>query len=234
MPMSIRKAPKSVRPFDRTTFLVTMGQGQVIADYPKKEIIFAQGDDADAVFYIERGKVKVTVTKAGKQAVVAILGDGEFLGEGCLTGQPKRLATATATTDCVVVRLSKSEIARKMRGEPDFSHMFILHLLAKSARIQEDLVAKLFNTTEMRLARVLLLLANFGKEGRPEPIFPEVKQKALAEMVGTTRARVKLLMNKFQDLGFIDYNGKLEVHSSLLSVVLKDPQSHARTSMCRV
>jgi CRP-like cAMP-binding protein len=219
------------RHFDPTTFFVTMAQGQVVSDYPKRETIFAQGDDADAVFYIKKGKVKVTVTNAGRESVIANFGADEFFGEGCLTGQPKRLATATATMDSVVIRLVKAEITRKLRGNPEFSRMFIAYILAERARIQEDLVAQLFNSTEMRLARVLLLLANFGKEGRPEPVAAEIKHEALAEMVGTTPARVKLFMNKFHDLGFIDYNGKLEVHSSLFSVVLKDPLSHAKSSM---
>jgi CRP/FNR family transcriptional regulator, cyclic AMP receptor protein len=230
-PMRTRKAPKAAERLDPSMFLVAVGQSQFTANYPKKEIIFAQGDDADTVFYIKSGKVKVTVHKEGKEAVIAVLDAGEILGEGCLTGQTKRLVTATAVTDCVAIRVAKAEITKAIRSEPNFSRMFISHILAKSARIQEDLVAQLFNSTEMRLARVLLLLANFGKDGRPEPIVAEIKQEALAELVGTTRARVKLLMNKFHDLGFIEYNGILEVHSSLLSVVLKDPASHAKSSM---
>jgi CRP-like cAMP-binding protein len=194
-----------------------------MSSYPKKEIIFAQGDDADAVFYVKKGKVKVTVVSGqGKEAVVAILGEDEFFGEGCLTGQPKRLATARAMTDCVAIRVGKAEVAKAIRDESAFAQWFIAHILARSARVERDLVEQLFNSTEKRLARVLLLLANFGKAGRPEPILAEIRQDTLAEMVGTTRARVKHFMTKFQDLGFIEYNDKLEVHSSLLSVVLQD------------
>jgi CRP/FNR family transcriptional regulator, cyclic AMP receptor protein len=228
--MKIPKTHKSAQRFDPATFFVTVAKGQVASNYPKKEIIFAQGDDADAIFYIKEGKVKVTVPKGGREAVVAIFGPEEFLGEGCLIGQLNRLATATAVTDCVAIRVAKAEITRAIRGDPDFSQMLISHILAKSAQIQKDLVAQLFNSTEMRLARVLLMLANFGKEERPEPIVAEIKHGALAELVGTTRARVKLLMSKFHDLGFIHYSGKLEVHSSLLSVVLKDPQSYAKST----
>ena len=178
---------------------------------------------ADAVFYIKKGKVKVTVVSTqGKEAVVAILGADEFLGEGCLIGQPKRLATASAMTECVTMRVDKAEILRVLQDEPAFSEMFISHILARNARVEEDLVDQLFNSTEKRLARVLLLLANFGKEGRPEPIIAKISQETLAEMIGTTRSRVSHFMNKFRELGFIDYNGHLEVHSSLLSVVLND------------
>jgi CRP/FNR family cyclic AMP-dependent transcriptional regulator len=223
-PMSKAHKPiKSAQAFDPATFFETAGRGRVISNYPKKEIIFAQGDDADAVFYIKKGKVKVTVASAqGKEAVVAILGVDEFLGEGCMIGQPRRLATARAMTECVAMRVDRLEIKRIIRDEPTFSQMFITHFLARNARVEEDLVDQLFNSTEKRLARVLLMLASFGKEGRPEPILAEVKQHTLAEMVGTSRARVNHFMNKFRDLGFIDYNGRLEVHSSLLSVMLKD------------
>jgi CRP/FNR family transcriptional regulator, cyclic AMP receptor protein len=225
----LRKSPELARRFDPVTFFATIGYGRSISSYPKKEIIFAQGDEADAVFYIKKGKVKVTVTsKQGKEAVVAILGKDEFLGEGCLTGQPRRLATALAMTECVAMRVEKQEIARVIRDEPIFSQMFIMHILERNARVEEDLVDQLFNSTEKRLARVLLLLANFGKEGRPEPIIAEIKQDTLAEMVGTTRARVNYFMNKFRDLGFIDYNGRLEVHSSLLSVLLTDQEAPSR------
>jgi CRP-like cAMP-binding protein len=162
------------------------------------------------------------LSKQGKEAVVAILGADEFLGEGCLIGQPRRLATATAMTDCVTMRVEKSELQQVLLDEPAFSKMFISHILARNARVEEDLVDQLFNSTEKRLARVLLLLANFGKEGRPEPIVAKISQETLAEMIGTTRSRVSHFMNKFRDMGFIDYNGHLEVHSSLLSVVLND------------
>jgi len=185
--------------------------------------LFRQGDAADAVFYVKTGKFKVTIVSAhGKEAVVAMLGVDEFLGEGCLIGQPKRLTTATAMTECVTMRVEKAEIVRVLHDEPAFSQMFVSHILARSARIEEDLVDQLFNSTEKRLARLLLLLANFGKEGRPEPIIAKITQETLAEMIGTTRARVSHFMNKFRQLGFIDYNGHLEVHSSLLSVVLNE------------
>ena len=222
-----KSSPRTRRPrfdrFDPAVFLQTAAKGRLITEHSKKEIIFAQGDHADAVIYIKKGKVKVTVvSRQGKEAVVAILGTDEFLGEGCLIGQPKRLATATAMTDCVTMRVEKAEILRVLQDEPAFSQMFVSHILVRSARIEEDLVDQLFNSTEKRLARVLLLLANFGKEGRPEPINAKISQETLAEMIGTTRSRVSHFMNKFRQLGFIDYNGHLEVHSSLLSVVLND------------
>jgi CRP-like cAMP-binding protein len=228
----VHKATKSTPRFDPATFFETVSAGRIISSYPKKEIIFAQDDEADAVFYIKKGKVKVTVLSSqGKEAVVAIQGKDEFLGEGCLTGQPRRLTTATAMTECAVMRVEKKEITHVIRDEPLFSQFFIAHILARNARAEEDMVDQLFNSTEKRLARVLLLLANFGKEGRPEPIIAEIKQDTLAEMVGTTRSRVNHFMNKFRDLGFIDYNGKLEVHSSLLSVLLKDPPFNSNSVM---
>jgi CRP/FNR family cyclic AMP-dependent transcriptional regulator len=209
--------------FDPADFLETAAKGRIISTHQKKQVLFAQGDTADAVIYIRKGKVKVTVvSRQGKEAVVAILGADEFLGEGCLIGQPKRLATATAMTDCVTMRVEKSEILQVLQDEPAFSKMFISHILARNARVEEDLVDQLFNSTEKRLARVLLLLANFGKEGRPEPIVAKISQETLADMIGTTRSRVSHFMNKFRMMGFIDYNGHLEVHSSLLSVVLND------------
>jgi CRP/FNR family transcriptional regulator, cyclic AMP receptor protein len=167
--------------------------------------------------------VKVTVvSEQGKEAVVAMLGRDEFCGEGCLAGQPRRMATATAMTDCEIMRLEKWAVVRIIHDEPQFSQMFVAHLLARTIRVEEDLVDQLFNSTEKRLARALLILANFGKEGRPEPIIPKVSQETLAEMIGATRSRVSHFMNKFRELGFIDYNGHIEVHSSLLSVVLHD------------
>lgn len=217
------KKASGVKRFDPAEFLKTAAHGRIISTHPKKEIIFAQGDDADAVFYIRQGKVKVTVVSAqGKEAVVAILGVDEFVGEGCLIGQPKRLATAMAMTECETMRVEKTEIVRVLADEPTFSKMFVSHVLARNARIEEDLVDQLFNSTEKRLARVLLLLANFGKEGRPEPITAKISQETLAEMIGTTRSRVSHFMNKFRDLGFIAYNGHLEVHSSLMSIFLTD------------
>jgi len=225
------KTPRSSRGmqrFDPVEFLETAAKGRLVSAHQKKQVIFAQGDVADSVIYIKKGKVKVTVvSKQGKEAVVAILGADEFLGEGCLIGQPKRLATATTMTDCITMRVDKVEILRVLQDEPAFSKIFISHILARNARIEEDLVDQLFNSTEKRLARVLLLLANFGKEGRPEPIVAKISQETLAEMIGTTRSRVSHFMNKFRQMGFIDYNGHLEVHSSLLSVVLNDQKTDA-------
>jgi CRP-like cAMP-binding protein len=219
---------RGAKRFDPVEFLETAAKGRIVSVHKKKQVIFAQGDVADAVLYIKKGKVKVTVvSKQGKEAVVAILGADEFLGEGCLIGQPKRLATATTMTDCLTMRVDKIEILRVLQDEPTFSKMFISHILARNARVEEDLIDQLFNSTEKRLARVLLLLANFGKEGRPEPIVAKISQETLAEMIGTTRSRVSHFMNKFRQMGFIDYNRHLEVHSSLLSVVLNDQKSNA-------
>jgi CRP/FNR family cyclic AMP-dependent transcriptional regulator len=211
------------RLFDPAAFLETTAKGRTVVAYRKGAVLFGQGDAADAVFCVKSGKVKVTVVSAhGKEAVIGILGVDEFLGEGCLIGQPRRLSTATAMTDCVTMRVDKAEIIRVLHDEPAFSQMFVSHILARSARFEEDLVDQLFNSTEKRLARILLLLANFGKEGKPEPIIAKITQETLAEMIGTTRSRVSHFMNKFRQLGFIDYNGHLEVHSSLLSVVLNE------------
>ena len=217
------KKKKGNRRFDPAVFLETAAKGRVISTHPKKHVIFAQGDPADAVFYIKKGKVKVTVVSTqGKEAVVAILGADEFVGEGCLIGQPKRLATASAMTECVIMRVEKAEIRRVLLDEPTFSQMFVAHILARNARVEEDLVDQLFNSTEKRLARVLLLLANFGKEGVPEAIITKISQETLAEMIGTTRSRVSFFMNKFRRLGFIEYNGGLHVHTSLLNMVLRE------------
>jgi CRP-like cAMP-binding protein len=216
-------AEQTPRAFDAGAFLKNAASGRSVSTHPGKRIIFAQGDNADSVFYIQKGKVKITVVSpAGKEAVVAILGEDEFFGEGCLIGQPKRLATAMALTECVTMRVRKPEIQRAIRGESAFAEMFVSHILARNARVEEDLVDQLFNSTEKRLARVLLLLANFGKEGRPEPVVAKISQETLAEMIGTTRSRVSHFMNKFRKLGFIEYNGHLEVHSSLLSIVLAE------------
>ena len=218
-------------PFDPKTFLAKANGGRTISTHRQKSVIFAQGDAADAVFYIKSGKVKVTiVSKEGKEAVIAILGTDEFLGEGILIGQLKRLATASAMTECVIMRVEKAEIMRVIRDEPAFSHMFMSHILTRSARIEEDLVDQLFNSTEKRLARVLLLMANFGKEGRPEPVTTKISQETLAEMIGTTRSRVSHFMNKFRHLGFIEYNGHIEVHSSLLSIVLAEEARSVQSS----
>lgn len=207
-------------PFDPVAFLTTVAAGRKIAKHSKKQVIFAQGEDADAVFYIRKGKIKVAVlSKDGKEAIVALLGPDEFVGEGCLIGQPKRLATASALTECETMRVEKKEI---LHDELAFSQMFMSHILAKNARIEEDLIDQLFNSTEKRLARLLLLLANFGKEGRPEPILAKISQETLTEMIGTTRSRVSHFMNKFRKLGFINYNGHLQVHNSLLGVLLAD------------
>jgi CRP/FNR family cyclic AMP-dependent transcriptional regulator len=209
--------------FNPAVFLATAAIGRDISRHSKKDVIFAQGDNAQAVFYIKKGRIKVAVlSKEGKEAVVALLGPDEFFGEGCLIGQPKRLATASALTESETMRIEKTEIQRVLRDEPEFSKMFVAHILTRNARVEEDLVDQLFNSTEKRLARMLLLLANFGKEGRPEPILAKISQETLAEMIGTTRSRVSHFMNKFRQLGFINYNGHLEVHSSLLGVVLAD------------
>src|SRR6266540_798223 len=216
-------ATKRRPPFDPKSFLAKIGEGRTISKYRKGQIVFSQGDPADAVFYVQKGKVKVAVVSdQGKEAVVAILGTDEFCGEGCLAGQPRRMSTVTAMTECLVMRLEKTSIIRVLRDEPAFSEIFISHLLVRTIRVEEDLIDQLFNSSEKRLARLLLVLANFGKEGRPEPIVGKISQETLAEMIGTTRARVSFFMNKFRKLGFIEYNGTLEVHNSLLNVVLYD------------
>jgi CRP/FNR family transcriptional regulator, cyclic AMP receptor protein len=218
---AMKRARKPV--FDPKAFLAKANGGRTISKYQKDQTVFSQGETADAVFYIQQGKIKITVvSERGKEAVVAILGTGDFCGEGCLTGQPQRIGTAIAMTDCVIVRLEKAGIVRILHEEPAFSEMFISHLLTRNVRVEADLVDQLFNSSEKRLARALLLLANFGKEGKPEPVIAKISQETLAEMIGTTRSRVSSFMNKFRQLGFIDYNGKLEVHSSLLNVVLHD------------
>jgi CRP/FNR family transcriptional regulator, cyclic AMP receptor protein len=210
-------------PFDATALLAAVPEGRTVREYRKGEAIFAQGDAADAVFFVQRGKVKLTVlSRQGKQAVIALLGPGEFFGEGCLAGQPVRMATATTLTEGSMVRLAKSTMVRALHREPVFAELFTTYLLSRNIRMEEDLVDQLFNSSEKRLARILLLLANFGKEGRPEPVVPRISQETLAEMVGTTRSRISFFMNKFRKLGFVDYNGGLEVHSSLLHVVLHD------------
>ena len=222
-------------PFDPKDFLTNTGEGRTIAEYSKNQNVFSQGDIAASVFYIQKGKVKVTiVSEYGKEAVVAILGNDEFCGEGCLAGQPKRIASATALTECEIMRIEKGAIVRALHDEPEFSQLFLEHLLARTIRVEEDLVDQLFNSSEKRLARALLLLANFGKDGRPEPLITKVSQETLAEMIGTTRSRVNFFMNKFRKLGFISYNGTMEVHSSLLSVVLHDqPHITDKTSESR-
>ncbi len=216
-------ARKSRAAFNPKAFLAKVGEGRSIAGYGKGETVFSQGEPADAVFYIQKGKVKVTVvSEQGKEAVVAILGANDFLGEGCLAGQTQRIATAAAMVDSVVMRLEREALVGVIHKEPAFSEMFIAHLLGRTIRVEADLVDQLFNSSEKRLARLLLLLANFGKEGRPEPIIAKISQETLAEMIGTTRSRVSFFMNKFRKLGFIHYNGGIAVHSSLLNVVLHD------------
>jgi CRP/FNR family transcriptional regulator, cyclic AMP receptor protein len=209
--------------FDANVFLNTVTGGRSVSGYRTNEKIFSQGDAADSIFSIKKGRAKVcVVSEAGKEAVVALHGSGDFFGEGCLTGQPLRLATVIAITDCTIMRLDKAVVVRTLRDEPKFSAIFMSYILARNARVEEDLVDQLFNSSEKRLARVLLLMANFGKEGRPEPVIAKISQETLAEMVGTTRSRVSFFMNKFRKLGFIKYNGDLEVHNSLLNVVLYD------------
>jgi CRP-like cAMP-binding protein len=214
---------KAKPPFDPQMFLSKVNGGRSVADYRKDKIVYRQGDPADSVFYIQSGKIKKTViSEQGKEAVVALLGPGDFFGEGCLTGQSLRLATVVAMTNCVIVRISKTDITRVIHEEPAFAELFIAHLLARNSRVEEDLVDQLFNSSEKRLARILLLLANFGKESRPEPVIAKISQETLAEMIGTTRSRVSFFMNKFRELGLINYNGHIEVHSSLLNVVLHE------------
>jgi CRP-like cAMP-binding protein len=217
------------RSFNPKTFLAKVGEGRSIRTYRKNELVFSQGDPADEVFYIQKGKVKVTViSEQGKEAVVAILEDDEFFGEGCLAGQMRRISTVAALTESVIARLEKAAIVRVIHQEPAFSEMFIAHILGRTIRVEADLVDQLFNSSEKRIARLLLLLANFGKEGKPEPIIAKISQETLAEMIGTTRSRVSFFMNKFRKLGFIHYNGGIEVHSSLLNAVLHD-QPEIRT-----
>ena len=217
----MKRAPKAA--FDPKVFLAKVGKGRTLADYKKNQRIFLQGDPADAIFYIQAGKIKLTVvSKQGKEAVVAILGADDFFGEGCLAGQALRMASAAAMSDCSIMRLEKPGVVRLLNHEPAFSELFLRYLLSRNIRIEEDLVDLLFNSSEKRLARLLLLMAKFGKDGQVESVIPKVSQETLAEIVGTTRSRVSFFMNRFRKLGFIDYNGGLEVHSSLLNVVLHD------------
>jgi CRP/FNR family cyclic AMP-dependent transcriptional regulator len=222
-------APKRKRAFDPKVFLAKVGEGRSIANYTKDQIVFSQGDPANAVFYIQSGKVKITVvSKQGKEAVVAILDANDFFGEGCLAGQTQRIATVMAMIDAVIVRIEKAALTRMIHQEPAFSEMFIAHLLGRTIRVEADLVDQLFNSSEKRLARLLLLLANFGKEEQPEPMITKISQETLAEMIGTTRSRVSFFMNKFRKLGFISYNGHIEVHRSLLNAVLHE-EPHVET-----
>jgi CRP/FNR family cyclic AMP-dependent transcriptional regulator len=217
----VRKRVKAS--FDPKMFLAKVGEGRTILKYRKDQVVFSQGQVADAVFYIQQGKIKLTVvSEQGKEAVIAILGPGDFFGEGCLNGHPLRIATSRAVDQSVITRVAKASMIATIHHEPEFSELFMSYLLTRSSRIEEDLIDQLFNSSEKRLARLLLLLANFGKEGRPEPIVGKFSQETLAEMIGTTRSRVSFFMNKFRKLGFIEYNGKLEVHNSLLNLVLHD------------
>jgi CRP-like cAMP-binding protein len=223
MPSTV--AAKKISKFDLQIFLSTFDGGRKIVAFSKKQAIFVQGDPSDAVFYIQKGKVKVTVvSQRGKEATITILGEGEFFGEGCLTGQALRLSSATAMTDCSVMRIEKQAMIEVLHREHAFSDMFVAYLLTRNIRYEEDLVDQLFNSSEKRLARVLLLLAHFGKEEKPEVAIPKISQETLAEMVGTTRSRVSFFMNRFRKLGFIDYQtgDALQVHSSLLNIVLHD------------
>ena len=217
--------------FDPKAFLASVGEGRSISKPQEGEVIFSQGDAADALFYIQKGKVKVTTLSShGKEAVVAILGPGDFFGEGCLAGQPLRISTVAAITNSSVARMQKAAVIRVLHMQPAFSELFMTYLLARNIRMEADLIDQLFNSSEKRLARLLLLLANFGKDGKPQPVLAKISQETLAEMIGTTRSRVSSFMNKFRRLGFIEYNGHLEVHSSLLSVVLHDDSRSVRNS----
>jgi CRP/FNR family transcriptional regulator, cyclic AMP receptor protein len=209
--------------FDPKKFLAKVGDGKTIAEYHKDQFVFAQGDVAEAVFYVQKGRVKLTVvSEQGKEAVLGILGTGDFFGEGCLNGHPLRLTTATAVVECLITHITKAAMIATMHDEPEFSELFMAYLLTRNSRIEEDLIDQLFNSSEKRLARLLLLLANFGRDAKPEPIVGKFSQETLAEMIGTTRSRVSFFMNKFRKLGYIEYNGKLEIHNSLLNVVLYD------------
>jgi CRP/FNR family transcriptional regulator, cyclic AMP receptor protein len=221
--MTPAAAGKKRRKFDPQAFLSTIDDGRSIASFAKKQTIFAQGDLSDAVFYIQEGRVKLTVVAtSGKEATIGILTQGDFFGEGCLAGQPLRMCSATAMADCSVMHIDKKSMMEVIHQERAFSDMFVAYLLTRNIRYEEDLVDQLFNSSEKRLARILLLLAHFGKDGKPEVTIPKISQETLAEMVGTTRSRVNFFMNRFRKLGFVRYNGGLEVHSSLLSIVLHD------------
>ncbi|MDN3276498.1 Crp/Fnr family transcriptional regulator [Frankia sp. RB7] len=209
--------------FDPKVFLAKVGEGKAILKFDKSQIVFSQGDAADAVFYIQKGKIKVlVVSEQGKEAVVGIMEPGQFFGEGCLNGHPLRISTTVAMEQCVITSIAKSAMLAALTSEPKFSELFMSYLLSRNSRIEEDLIDQLFNSSEKRLARLLLLLANFGKDGVPQPIAVQISQETLAEMIGTTRSRVSFFMNKFRKLGFISYNGKIEVHNSLLNAVLYD------------
>jgi CRP/FNR family transcriptional regulator, cyclic AMP receptor protein len=216
-------AKRRAASFDPKAFLVKVGEGRTITHQADNKVIFSQGDPADAAFYVLKGKVKITVlSKRGKEAVLAILGTGDFFGEGCLNGQPRRTANATTMSECTIVRLKNSAMLRVLRSEPKFSELFIAYLLRRNARVEADLADHLFNSSERRLARLLLLLADFDQRGTTEAVIAPIRQETLAEMVGTTRSRVSSFMNKFRRQGFIDYNGTLRIRRSLAKVVLRD------------
>ncbi len=213
--------------FDPKDFLSRIGAGRTNTNYRGNAVVFVQGDAANAIYYLQKGKAKITVTsKSGKEAVLAILGPGDFFGEGCLNGQPRRMSTVRTMTESSIMRIDKAAMVRVLHEQPDFADLFIAHLLHRNSRVEEDLVDQLFNSSEQRLARTLLLLANFGKDGKQEPVIAKISQETLAEMIGTTRSRVSFFMNKFRRLGFIDYDGDthgdLHVHSSLLNMVLRE------------
>ena len=225
-----QKKPKQAAASPPASFLAQADQGRTIARYRKNQIVFSQGDPADAVFYVQKGKLKITVvSERGKEAVASLLGPDEFFGEACMAGQVLRLGTVSAITDAVVARIEKAEMIRLVREQPAFSEIFMTHILNRTIRVEADLIDQLFNSSERRLARLLLLLANYGSDGKPEPIIAKISQETLAEMIGTTRSRVSFFMNRFRKLGFISYNGHIEVHKSLLNLVLHE-QPHIKTA----
>jgi CRP/FNR family transcriptional regulator, cyclic AMP receptor protein len=222
-PDAKRLMPRAAKSFDPKLFLARVGEGKAILKFDKSDVVFSQGTAADTVFYIQKGRIKVlVVSEQGKEAVVGILEPGQFFGEGCLNGHPLRISTTTAMDECVITSITRAAMLSALKREPKFSELFMAYLLSRNSRIEEDLIDQLFNSSEKRLARLLLLLANFGKDGTPQPITTQVSQETLAEMIGTTRSRVSFFMNKFRKLGFISYNGKIEVHNSLLNAVLYD------------
>ena len=210
-------------PFDPQVFLAIVGTGKTVSKYRKNQIVFAQGDTADTIYYLQKGRVKVVVmSEQGKEAVVGLIETGQFFGEGCMNGHQVRISTTTTLEPCLITAITKAAMLSALDNEPSFSHLFMQHLLTRNSRVEEDLIDQLFNSSEKRLARLLLLLANFGKEGSPMPINPNINQETLAEMIGTTRSRVSFFMNKFRKLGLISYNGDIEVHHALLNAVLYD------------
>ena len=221
--LRIRVPSFDPKTFDPKTFLANIGQGRRLLEFGRKASIFTQGEPADAIFYLQKGKVKLSVvSQQGKEAIIGLLAPGDFFGEGSIAGQPLRMSTALAMSECSVIRIEKKAMMQVLHQQHAMSDMFVAYLLARNIRYEEDLVDQLFNSSEKRLARILLLLARFGKEGKPETVIPAITQETLAEMVGTTRSRVNFFLNRFRKLGFIEYNGEMQVHSSLLNVVLHD------------